>query len=439
MSFWSRLKDYVVTGISVVSRAIYNGGQGFYSLIKVMDYFKATGHPAATAAIGVGVTGTVGSTFLVKTVPTYSQVSSSPQNEEQAPLGWGGWITDGALKTSGMIYGGMNAVSAYFLTTLISEGLNNLVSAEAETALWKDILIQIGAVIVAGATLYNYYTNDYRYIKQNTRIIGESVDERHFALNKSMAKTLATSSLNLVTYPMQAFFFAKPSIAGLPYLGKALGTTGTNILSGLASGTTLLTVVSWLPSVYKHFNQQPGADAQAVVIPANCKTISYKIASYTTGTLDSLGSNGLGPFISVIFTMNTLFQLNPYGWIIGLAALCGLNAFFMNLLFSTKEGTDSTLNLLYASDMPPASAQETRRLLDNTPDLETGTSSPDQSDSETSTRGNIQGFYSPQAQRAVAHLFPSSAAGDSVLPVSGPAHTSTPVPVAESARLRSSK
>lgn len=431
MGFWQRVKNFVVTGISVVSRVIYNSGQGLYSLGKVMDYLKVSSHTAAKAGIGVGVAGTAISTLLTKTIPTHAQVSSSHAGDGDAelqPLGWGGWLTSGALRSSGMVYGGMSAVSAYFLTTVISEGLNSLVSEESGVALWKEILIQISAVIVAGATFYNYYTNDYRYIRQNTRVIGEGVDERHFPLNKSMAKTLATSSLNLATYPMQAYFFSKPAIDKLPYVGKALGSVGSNIVGGLASAATFLTVVTWLPSVYKHFNEPPGHnDHQASAIPVNCQSISYKIASYASGAVDSIGSNGLGPFISVIFTLNNLYGLNPYGWIIGIAALCALNAAFMNLLFSVKEGTNSTLQLAYPPDAEVVADDEVEPLLrPGTNDLEAGT----EVQTTIQDDSTVISFYSPQSQRSASLMFAT------------PTDTQTTVPVAETSRavnLRHSK
>ncbi|GEM_PF-6000681 len=360
MGFWAKAKAAVITTLSVTSRVIYNGAQTFYSMLKVVEYFKGTGHPAATAATATAIIGTAGSTLLVKTVTTYDHITAASSQTDAArpPLKWGGWLADVSLRGSSVVYGSMNSVSAHFLTTTIIKSLDALVSSEPETAAWKEALIQLTGILIAGFTYYNYHSNDYRFIRENTRSIGESIDERHFALNKAMAKTLTLSSLNLVTFPAQAAFFAKPAIQGLPYVGKMLGNAGTNALTGAAAGVTFLTVVSWLPSVYKQFADTSHHEMHTVRIPANCMTISYKIASYVTGTIDSIGGNGLGPYISIIFAMNQLFGLNPYGWVIGFASLCGLNALVMNELFSVKAGTDTTLEILYRDNDP-----ETRSLL----------------------------------------------------------------------------
>lgn len=363
MGFWTSLKNYAVTGISVVGRVIYNAGQTLYSVGSAVKYFNGENHPAGFAGTAVAVAGTIGSTLLGKSVPTYDRIAHPERHtlDELAPLNTGGKVVDYSLRTSGLIYGGMTSMSAYFLTIVLSKYLDSLLTNDPETALWKEVLMQIGGAAVAGANFYNYFSNDYRFIKQNTHQIAESVDQRSIACNMTMLKTMGTSALNLLTYPMQAYFFAKPAISNIPYVGEKLGPVGTNVLTGVACATTFLTVVSWLPSVYNHFSATSrDENQQEIVVPVNCKTTSYKIAAYTTGLIDSIGGSGLGPFISVVFTMNQLFGSNPYGWIIGLAALCGLNAMFMNLLFSVKQGTKSTLETLYRTDVD---VRETEPLL----------------------------------------------------------------------------
>jgi hypothetical protein len=376
MGFLSKLKAYSLTAVSVVSRAIYNTGQTLYSMGNVMTYFGSSGHPAATAATAVAGAGSALSTALGKTVPTYHKLSNTDEqqdSEEESTLGWSGTIVKYGLRTSSLVYGGMTSVSAYFLTVYLSKALDSMISSDPNTALWKEIMIQGAGGIVAVANLVNYYTNDYQFVKGNSYLLAESIDQRHIACNIAMAKTLGAASLNLLSYPMQAFFFAKPSISNLPYVGKHLGTVGTNALSGLASATTFLTVVSWLPTIYKHFSTKPESHDQAAVISNNCGTISYKVAAYTAGAIDSLGGGGgLGMYISVITTMSQIFGLNPYGWIIGLAALCGLNATIMNLLFSVKQGEQTTLAIIFRSDASQPADLENQALLSGVDTLPEG-------------------------------------------------------------------
>lgn len=374
MGFWASVKNYAVTGLSVTGRVIYNAGQTFYGMVSVTNYFMGNGNSASASGLGgiggttgnaIAVAGTISSTLLVKTIPTYDQIAHPERHTQQAlsELKVGGKIVDYSLRGSGLIYGTITSISGYFLTTVLSEAIDSLVSTEPETALWKEIVMNVAGGVVAIASFYNYFSNDYRFIKQNTHQIAASIDERHIACNKIMAKTLGTTALNLATFPAQAYFFAKPAIKNIPYLGEKMGPIGSNVLTGIACLTTFLTVVSWLPSVYNHFAATTRDENQReIVIPVNCKTRSYKIASYVTGAIDSVGNNGLGPFISVIFTMNQLFGSDPYGWIIGLAALCGLNAMFMNFLFSVKQGTNSTLETIYRDDVE-ASSDEVEPLI----------------------------------------------------------------------------
>ncbi len=374
MGIWATIKNVVVTGASVISRAIYNTGQTFYSMGKVVNYFQGSGlqptpagiHPAGYAGIAIAMAGSATSTVMRNSVPTWDRISSpSAAAEEPAvPLRIGGKIVDGTLRAGSLGYGGMSMVSSYFLTVMLSKGLDALVSSEPGTAIWKEALIQTAGIVVGGFTFYNYLSNDYRFVKQNTHAMAESVDERSFPLNAAMAKTLGTSALNLITYPSQAFFFAKPALQGLPYIGSRLGPVGTGVLAGSASFMTLLTVIGWLPSAYKSFaGTLP--QHQQVIVPNDCKTTTYKAGSYITGAVDSLGGAGLGPFISILFVANELFGLSPYGWIIGLAALCGLNAFFMNMMFSVKEGTNKTLEIVHrpSQDMQRNDDPEAQPLL----------------------------------------------------------------------------
>lgn len=371
MGLLASIKNYAVTGLSVIGRVVYNSGQALYSMNSVVNYFMGNSNPASSAGMagGIGgitgttvaVAGTLGSTLLGKTVPTYDRVAHPERHTHQtlSELNTAGKFVDYSLRGSGLVYGTITSISAYFLTMVLSNAIDGLISAEPESALWKSILMNVAGGVVAVASFYNYFSNDYRFIKENTHQIADSLSHGHIACNANMAKTLATTALNLATFPAQAYFFAKPAIQGIPYVGDKLGPVGENVLTGVACATTFLTVASWLPSVYNHFAASTRDENQREVnIPVNCKTRSYKIASYTTGLIDSIGNNGLGPFISVIFTMNQLFDTNPYGWVIGLAALCGLNAMFMNLLFSVKQGTNSTLETIYRDDVANVSEEE---------------------------------------------------------------------------------
>ncbi len=360
---WSRIKSAATTvknvGVSIVSvasRTIYNTGQTFYSMTKVVSYFQGNGlqpsptgtPPAGYAGIAIAMAGSATSTVMRNSVPTYDRLSSTAAEEEPTvPLRAAGKAVDYTLRGASLGYGGMSMVSAYFLSLTLSRGLDALVSSEPNTAAWKEAIMQVASVVVGLATLYNYVSNDYRFIKKNTHAMAESVDERSIPLDAAMAKTVGTSALNLITYPSQAYFFAEPALKGLPYIGSRLGPVGTNVLAGAASFMTLLTVISWLPSARRSFTASTQPQQVQNQVPYNCKSISYKIGSYISGAIDSLGGAGLGPFISIIFVANQLFGADPYNWIIGLAALCGLNAFFMNMMFSVKEGTNKTLEITY--------------------------------------------------------------------------------------------
>lgn len=363
MGFFARLKQginyFIVAPVCVTGRVIYNAGQTLYYIQNASNYFHISNHPASTVMTSVSVAGTMGSTLLRNTVPTYKQFAPYENQEgeptpEERPLGWAGKITTGILQGSGIFYDLMSSVAGYFGTVLLSEAVATALNSDAHDAVWKEAIVQTGAILVTLSYLYSYSGFDYKYIKRNIRILSENVDERNFTFNRNVAKTLAASALNFYTYPSQAFFLTVPSLKAIPYAEKILTSTGINVLAGTAAVTTFLTVVTWLPSVYAAFANKPSASNadQPVEIPKTCArtcaSTSIKIASYTMGTIDSAGGNGLGPGISVILTMNKVFKVNPYGWVIGLGAVCGLNAAAVNFLFSVIPGLRELLEAVSA-------------------------------------------------------------------------------------------
>lgn len=376
-----------ITGISVASRLVFDGGVAAYSGLEFTKFAGFNGTTLGNVLIGTVVFGTVSSILLTKSIPTYYSQTRVSATISDEPLGWGGFLVDIALRGCGCTYGLLNTVSTYFFNTVLMRSVFSLMGSENNTAIWKEVLTQISSVLMAIASYYNYYTNDYRYIRNNTLAIARGIDAKSFPMNRAMALTALIASLNLITYPFQAYFLAGPSIRGIPYLGTLLKPVGVEVLSGAASGVVFSTVLIWMRSVYEQIAtptpeprtltldpsqseqalslDEQGSDAESDILsdvedpeieltptPENGEfksswpMIAFCAAAYITGTIDSLGSNGISIFISVIETLQQLLDVNPYGGIMALAIFCGINAFIVQMFFSTLNGTKQTVKLL---------------------------------------------------------------------------------------------
>lgn len=380
------------TTACVISRSIYDGGQGLYGMKQVAEYFHISETPIAYTMQAVTVFGTVSSIFLLKTVPTYLKLSSHDEAETLQPLGWSGFIVDIVLRTAGITYGFLASVNAYFFASLTAESLIEMLQSEPETAAWTEPVVQSFSLLVALCMFYNYYSNDYQYTKRSTHDIGAGIDERHIPRNVNMAITVAAAPLLIYTYATQAFFLAVPSIKGLPYIGSRLGSTAVDMIAGAAATAVGLTVLSWVPPLYRYMpairqrlgcqppvieelpddaspdEMQPliqsesnhsSEDVSITITPAENEDEetpyairAYMAAAFLVGVLDSLGSNGLVFFNSTIFTMHELFNVSRYGAIIGLAIISSFNAFIINMCFSVIQGIDKTVSGLKSLSNP---------------------------------------------------------------------------------------
>ncbi len=352
MGWITKTKNYALTGIIIVCRMGYAAGQTFFNIESANKYLKINGKAGSTAVNAISITGTILSTLIGKSPAALKLFSSAKEASQTAtipqqlpPLGWTAWTVKKTIDGSGLFYGFTNSIAGYFGTKVLGEALG----AKKKAPL---IAVEVCSVNIALGSLVSYFAYDFKMIKKNSEIIARAIDraitEKHIEFNKPLIYTSAAAVAIIPTYVGQAYFWAKPSIAALPYADAILHKTGIEIMILLACITTLFTVVGWLPSIYTYFDgPQAEPDEERVKIPKTSFSTALKIAAYAAGAIDSLGSNGLGPFISMIFTMTHLFNANPYSWIIGYAVLCGLFAALTNMMFSVMPGLDEAEQTIY--------------------------------------------------------------------------------------------
>lgn len=339
-AFW-----YFVALICLAGRIIYAAGQTYFGMKSTTDYMKAA--PQVSTAINLtAVTTTAISTLIGKTPAALAHLGPTSRSDRHAapaaarpPLGWTAWIFKKTIDGSGFFYGVTNSIAGYFSTLVLGDatGLNSKT--------WKASFQGTGAT-VAVTSLASYYSYDFKRICENSEQMARALDERSIPGNRPMAYTLGVAFAIVPTYVGQAYFWARPSIVALPYAETVLHDAGINLGVILACATTFFTVIGWMPSVYNHFAGKD-REQERVAIPPTFGSSLLRSAAYFSGVGDSLGGNGMGPFISMIVMLNSLFGWNPYGWMIGYAAVCGVNAAITNMMFSVLPGLDDAEQMIY--------------------------------------------------------------------------------------------
>ncbi len=346
--FW-----FLVFFASAISRLLFMAGKMYFSAKEGTEYmFRRANTLPGIVVMAVLIAGDVIANLIVKVPAIYSYFLSEKEEtaaEEAATLGWRGRVVETTLKSAGAGYGLMQVGVAYFSTSLIVKTAAELLGTTLdELPMQAEIPLQVALIIAAILASDTYLGYDYQLIKKNAHTIAEKIDKNDYSTDKmALTKTLLCSSLNLATYPALAYFLAKPTLSSIPGVNKYVGDVGINIGTGIACLTTLLTVVSWLPSIYQHFapkdaNVQSVSHSAANLAPACEKRLLRGIA-YPSGTIDSIGE-GLTLFMSVLTVGTDLTNVNKYSWIIAPAALAGLNGFSVNLLFSTLPGVHKLEN-----------------------------------------------------------------------------------------------
>lgn len=332
---------------SAVARLLFMAGKMYFSARQATEYlFRQANTLPGIIMMTVLIVSNLLTNLIAKVPAIHKYFLSEPEvtpPNEVKPLGWRGRVLETSLKTAGAGYGLIQVGAGYFSIALIVKTAAELMGKSLdELPLQEEIPLQVALIIAALLASDTYLGYDYPLIKKNARILAEAVDTNDFAADKTaLLKTLLCSSLNLATFPALAYFYCKPTLTALPGSDKFLGEVGVNIGISIACLITLLTVITWLPSVYKHFSGS--TESNAVVNSGNqrasidCRKLLLRSVAYPAITIDSLGE-GLALFIAVITTGTALFNSDEYGWMIAPAAIAGLNGFFINLLFATLPG-----------------------------------------------------------------------------------------------------
>jgi hypothetical protein len=269
------------------------------------------------------------------TPPAIDQAENAPSLPER--------LISSPLKAGAWTYTAMMAILGYFLTHQLSSLIASLSGTHDDDELWKSILVDICVAIVAGIVFLKYLTYDMKLCNENANRIAHAVTHRDIPINKAMVVSALLSLLTLSIYPVQAFFFAKPALENTPGIGRS--SIAVDILTILSCLGTLITAFTWLPSIYDFFkSKQPGAQTgEGNEQPAdNFLLRSAEGIAYFSGLHDAV-IQGMSAYMGTI-AVAALFDINPYGWIIALAALAMLNTTLIHTAFSIVPGVNATMN-----------------------------------------------------------------------------------------------
>lgn len=347
-------KTNFATLIFILGKTVHSAGLNYFSADEFMKYFFRTDEPdeqeniAVKIAITLAILGSAGVNLFVN-FPAFRRNWTASSNESPLP-------SDGAnasfteqlirtpLKAGAWAYGGMTALLGYFLTHQLSELIAASTGTDAYDAAWKTIIIDIAGVFVATLVFLKYAAYDIQLSKKNADRIAAAMVNIDIPLDKSMLVTLIISLLTLTIAPMQAYFFAKPSLENTPVI-KDIAMAVT-ILTILCCTVTAVAVSTWLPSIYDALhkilnpsdqsNDEKNKDDKTPAVVAGI----FKGTAHATGLLDAT-TQGLANYMGMIAVAQRVLGVDPYkATMITLASIALLNGTITHYAYSVAPGVE---------------------------------------------------------------------------------------------------
>lgn len=264
-------------------------------------------------------------------------------NFEQQPLSFMGKTTYGALLACAALSGVFDAMYGNLGAEIFAKTLFDSLGVNKALADILTTVLSVSGFAVAGAC---YAAYDFTILRANARHIAGNIHYSRWPRNRAAAQTLLLGFAIAFFMAAQTIFTTKPALSSIPHLTEYLGAPLLTLLSEAAGLITFTTVTTFFPTIYDYFH--PRQDhllientADVETIPANTETTLMKTCRYTTyaaGTVDSTFNTALGIFLAITFSMNTLFNADPYGWVIGIAILGGLYALILNAATAIRPG-----------------------------------------------------------------------------------------------------
>lgn len=347
-------RAHIATLAFALIKTIHSAGLNYFSTDEFGKWAFHTDTPEGASQISMNtlmlltMLGGIGINLFVSIPAFYRQFTPSTPIEnavDTRETSIGEKIVSLPLKAGAWSYGVMTAFLGYFLTQKLSELIASLSGTKTDDALWKLIIIDISALLVAAVVFLKYAAYDIKLCQNNANRISSAIIKRDLPFDKAAAITSILALLTLLIYPMQAFFFAKPALQNIPLINKSEFTV--NALTAICCLVTFITVINWLPAIYDFFSQKSAsADERAPLLSRREHALikPLRAIAYGSGLLDS-SAQGMAAFMGIIVVASTLFGLGAYSpFVIIAAALAMLNGIILNMSFSVAPGVNKTLN-----------------------------------------------------------------------------------------------
>jgi hypothetical protein len=362
MSWFAKLKQYAITGISGIGRSIYAIGQTYFSTKDFWGYVFKKPTPTLTLTTSmIGGAGNVGTALIGRIPAVYYSLGPLPETpviETPAPLNTAGKIISGFLKGSCTINLVMNSAIAYFGTIALGELICSALDADPHSAAWKEAVLQISSIMVALGTFSSTYFYDFKQQTANAHAMAKSISEGLPVNRANAIKTAAVAIGPLISFPMQAAYWGIFSLSQIPTLMKSLGLTGIKIISGTAAFNTLIATTTLIPSIYKSLDSPESGN-----LKKTCIAKGLQFTAYSAGIFDSLAAAFQG-FTGTVVPAKVLFNLNPYNpALITTATLLAVDVGIVNFIFAADQGYKNTLKYLTpAADIDIEKGEQTTLL-----------------------------------------------------------------------------
>lgn len=280
---------------------------------------------------------------------------ASPQAAE-TPMSFPGKVAYAVLSASGVMAGVFDSLYGYLGANILMEWLTKQLPLNETMAEGCVITGSLLGLVGAGACFAVY---DFREVlHKNAKKIGAHFHPNQIPLNKAMLQTVAVGLVVTGITSSQTVFTTPEALRSLgfhfsPGIEKFLAE-GAGALTGIA--TTGL----WC-SIYEAANGE-GLDAQQRVYDADEETYLMTLCRYfiyAAGGIDSVCNTGLNIFLSVVVTLNVVFDMDLYSaFSIGLGIAAGISAAVLNAAAAVRPGYLDRMELLYAMDHEPLLDEE---------------------------------------------------------------------------------
>jgi hypothetical protein len=369
-SIWGNVKTFFsskiwggfVTVFASVAKTISGPAQSYTIIKNTLTYSSNDSTPLLIGLSSPAIFVNLKFNLLSK-IPAIKQVFSEDDGEHHLPppdmstLGRAGKITYVLLQGAELLSGGLqSALSYYSVRIFVKDIVNGIcyvakVDATTQKVLTlAEVLAQTIAIPSAIGTFGSYFSFDHKSIQHNAFKLAQCVDQRNFSFDKAaMGKTVASSGLNLISYPAISFAWTMNFIENSP--ARVMPTWASSTIAGILCLDTGITVALWMPTIYKAFNRSNEPEQETTKIHFDlkkCPAASIRAAILVSGVGDSAVNSGLNVFNSMTFTAAKAFKLNPYHpATITASGICAIHATIGNIFFSVLPGHTAILNLIY--------------------------------------------------------------------------------------------